>query len=107
MMKCCMSVLVGLGMTPPDDLDPNYHGIFGATGNRSLVLGIGLRHPHFSPLIRFQIGGLIYRQESKNPLEDDYSTRGSFFLGASLNWDTIDFAATLFRSRPNFSIGGR
>lgn len=100
------SILVGLGMNAPDDLDPDYSGIFGQTEEKSLLIGFGLRHPRLSPLIMFQIGSLLYKQKSMNPLENDFNTKASLFLGVSLNWDTLDFAASLFRGHSNFDLGG-
>ncbi len=101
-----VSFIAGLGMTAPDDLDPDYDGIFGGTGNRSLVLGLGARFPGISQLLRFQAGAVLYRQQDKNPLVDDSPVRASFYVGLSMNWNAVDFAAGLFSDRSNFSLGG-
>ncbi|MCZ6820349.1 MAG: hypothetical protein O7G31_12785 [Calditrichaeota bacterium] len=98
------SFIVGFGLESPDDLDPNYRGIFGRTGNRSLLLGIGLRFPGISPLLRVQFGALLYKQEPENPLIDDLETKYSLFGGLSMNWDAIDFASRLFSGRSNINF---
>lgn len=99
------SVIMALGMTKPDDLDPDYKGIFGGTGDRSFVVGLGGRFPRISRLLRVQAGTVWYRQSDHNPLIKDYDTKVSFYVGLSLNWDTLDFAANLFRTRSNFNLG--
>lgn len=100
-----LSILVGLGLSAPDDLDPEYRGIFSGS-DKSLLISFGARFPAISRLLRFQAGALLYRQESTNPLVDDLDTRASFILGASLNWDALDFAAKLLTGRPTLNIGG-
>ena len=41
-------------MVPPEDLDPDYAGMFNALENKSLFLGLGLRLKHIS-LIHFSL----------------------------------------------------
>src|SRR5207253_10244660 len=79
------SFLIGLGMTPPSDLDPDYNGIFGGTGNRSLLLGVGARSPIVSRYLRLQVGTLLYRQAANNPLIKDTFIKGSPYIGVSLD----------------------
>ncbi len=92
------SVIVAMGWSTPDDLDPDYQGVFSGS-DKSLVTGLGVRFPKFSRILRFQSGLVWYRQENGNPLILDYSTEASFYTGISLNWDTIDFASKLLKSR--------
>ncbi len=102
-----LSMLVGLGMSAPDDLDPDYRGLFGAQGSRSLVMGFGLRIPAISPLVRFQAGSLWYRQVSENPLVRDLTTNRSFYVGASANWDVLDFTSRLISGRATLRLGAQ
>lgn len=99
------SIVLGLGMAKPDDLDPDYKGIFDTTGDHSLMVGFGLRPPKAGKLIRIKAGAAFYRQADRNPIVKDFTTKVSPYVGLSLNWDTLDFIADLFTSRSNFSIG--
>lgn len=99
------SVLVGLSLGEPDDLDPDYRGLFGADGKRALIAGLGVRVPGLSPLLRFQAGGLWYRQVNSNPLVRDLTTDVSPYFGVSANWDVLDFAAQLIRGRRSLALG--
>lgn len=101
------SLIVGLAMTAPDDLDPDFRGIFSETGDQSLLVGFGARFPAISSLLRFQVGSIWYRQVSDNPLSDDLDTKVGFYAGASMNWDALDFAARLFSGRPTLTLGGK
>lgn len=98
------SLIMGLGMTKPDDLDPDYKGIFDRTGDRSFMLGLGLRSPRISRLVRLQLGGAFYRQADRNPVVKDFRTSVSPYVGLSLNWNTLDFAAGLLRNPSNFNL---
>jgi hypothetical protein len=99
------SIVLGLGMTKPDDLDPDYKGIFDRTGDRSLMIGLGMRPPKAGKLIRLQVGAAFYRQADRNPVVRDFTTQVSPYFGLSLNWNTLDFIAGLFRNRSNFNLG--
>jgi hypothetical protein len=99
-----VSVLIGMGISSPDDLDPDYEGIF-SNSNRSLWLGVGVR-PGFAPLLRGHAGLLLFRQRDENPLVKDLHTRASLTFGVSANWDVLDFAATLVRGRATLGGGG-
>jgi len=99
------SFLVGVTTTAPDDLDPDFVGIFNGS-NRALLLALGIRSPRVSSLLRLQAGALVFRQRDANPLSLDVHTRVSMLLGLSLNWDALDFAATLIRGRPTLGAGG-
>ena len=99
-----VSVLVGLGISSPDDLDPDYEGIF-SNSSRSLWFGLGVR-PGFAPLLRGHAGVLLFRQRDENPLVKDLHTRASLTFGVSANWDVLDFAATLVRGRATLGGGG-
>jgi hypothetical protein len=100
-----LSFVVGLGLTPPTDLDPDYHGAFGS-GDQSLLLGLGLRLPFITTSLRFQVGYALYRQADANPLVKDLTTKDSLYFGLSLNWDALDYAAKLFNGRPSLNLGG-
>jgi hypothetical protein len=99
-----ISALVGLGLSSPEDLDPDFEGIFSGS-NRSLWLGLGLR-PGFAPLLRANLGLLLFRQQSRNPLVKDLETRASVTFGLSANWDALDFASKLIKGRPTLGAGG-
>lgn len=99
------SFLLGVTATKPDDLDPDFAGIFNGS-DRALLLTLGVRSPCVSSLLRFQAGVLVFRQHDANPISHDLHTSASFVWGLSMNWDALDFAATLIRGRPTLGAGG-
>lgn len=98
------SMIVGITTTEPDDLDPEYRGMFKDTGKSALLVGVGVRLPRFSRIIRFQGGITLYKQANSNPLIDDANTKCTVYGGISVNWDTLDFIKNLFNNRSDFTI---
>ncbi len=101
------SLLAGFNLAAPDDLDPDYRGLFGANGQRAFVTGFGIRFPSISPLLRAQVGTVWYRQVDANPLVRDLRTRVSGYLGVSANWDALDLASRLISGRRTLSLGSQ
>jgi len=86
-----LSMIVGLTMSGPTGLYPNYRGLLQGGSNKSLIVGFGVRCPSISSLLRLQGGVIFYRQEDLNPLVSRLQTKEGAFLGLSVNWDLVDF----------------
>ena len=94
-----LSLLLGLTLSKPEDMDPDYDGYFDSTGDKALLVGFGARISNLSSLIRLQTGVLFYKQSDVNPQREEKSKEASYFVGISLNWDAVDYFSKQFKTR--------